>query len=200
MAIQNVPVFLIGLVMIYLPTANTYAFEKTASDTLLEQHNSGKPDVETNIEKRAMPLSLNADLRMLARMLFASQRRRRVDQYARVRQQMSTLGKRSGGHSLGMNDRDPIGNGQEMSHLAEHVVQNTQRASKYEHVSDDDIENAHQKLSLLDTNAAELQKRGQRLSINGALSSLADMLAASGRRRLEEELAVNKERLLKLGR
>jgi len=44
-----------------------------------------------------------------------------------------------------------------------------------------------------------LIKRG-RLSINGALQSLSDMLASSGRNRLSEEVSSNKNRLLGLGK
>lgn len=40
----------------------------------------------------------------------------------------------------------------------------------------------------------------QRLSINGALHSLSDMLASSGRTRLSEEVSSNKNRLMHLGR
>lgn len=44
-----------------------------------------------------------------------------------------------------------------------------------------------------------LLKRG-RLSINGALQSLSEMLASSGRSRLSEEVSSNKNRLLGLGK
>ncbi|XP_033727426.1 uncharacterized protein LOC117316767 [Pecten maximus] len=204
MRFQNKSVLFVSILMIYITTVHTYALEKAASDILLDQHNAENQDVQTSFEKRAMPLSLNGDLRMLARMLFASQRRRRVDQYASVRQQMAQLGKRSSDPPFDKDEEDSMRNGQdETPQLTEHQTKVKPAISKFQLVSTDELKNLqklHSRPSLGNDNVDEFQKRGQRLSINGALSSLADMLAASGRRRLEEELAVNKQRLLKLGR
>ncbi|OWF50045.1 uncharacterized protein LOC110450948 [Mizuhopecten yessoensis] len=200
MKIQNNHLLLVSLVMIYCTAVNTYALDKTASDILLEQHHSGNSGVNVPFEKRAIPLSLNGDLRMLARMLYASQRRRRVDRFASVRQQMSNLGKRSGGVQHDKDNDDPIRNSQDTSIRTEQQTQIRSTVPDYRLVSADGYQNVHPRSSLAYEDPEEFQKRSQRLSINGALSSLADMLAASGRRQLKEELAVNRQRLLKLGR
>ncbi|XP_069106175.1 uncharacterized protein [Argopecten irradians] len=197
---QSPAVFLVSLVVTYIATVNSYALQKTASDTLLDQHNADNPDVQMPMEKRAVPLSLNGDLRMLARMLFASQRRRRVDQYANVRQQMTELGKRNGNDPFGKVREDSIGNEQDSPELRVQHTKLRPAFSKFQEEESDALQNLHSISPMANLNGDDLQKRGQRLSINGALSSLADMLEASGRRRLAEELAVNKERLLKLGR
>ena len=51
-----------------------------------------------------------------------------------------------------------------------------------------------------DDDDGEIISKRQRLSVNGALSSLADMIAANDHRRLREEVASNHQRLLGLGK
>ena len=69
--------------------------------------------------------------------------------------------------------------------------------------SDDDSDDVNE-LPILNARVSEelpiSNVKRQRLSVNGALSSLADMLAASGRQRMMSEMAMNRQRLFGLGK
>jgi hypothetical protein len=142
-----------------------------------EQH---QPTASSNLvadsftmEKRGR-LSLIADLRSLARMLEAHQKRyvESKSPYDSIRKKLYLYGKRST--------------------LPEKQVleDDSSEAPEYSPL---DSSTTSEKLPI------RFNKR-QRLSVNGALSSLADMLAANGRQRMMSEMALNRQRLYGLGK
>lgn len=172
------------MLVLYYAAVNTHVLSSDGSDALANSQQAHSPDVDVSVDKRAIPLSLNGDLRSLARMLFSQQRRRRVDQYAQIRQQMIDLGKRAG--YLPVSDD-----------VMRTKSDDEERSSRLE--TNERLRPILEKIRPVKF-PETIQKRIQRLSINGALSSLAGMLAANGRQQLQEEMAVNRARLLKLGR
>lgn len=119
-------------------------------------------------------LSLTADLRSLARMLEAHRKRFVASRspYDSIRKKLFAFGKRN---SL----------------------------SQRQMYSDDHSDDVNE-LPILNARVSEelpiSNVKRQRLSVNGALSSLADMLAASGRQRMMSEMAMNRQRLFGLGK
>lgn len=133
--------------------------------------------------KRAIPFSMNNGLRSLARMLFTQQQRRswKAPSAASINHaKLYRLGKRSqliDQKSTNEND-GYYGIGKTGNDVG----------------LDDPIQNGYES-----ANEIGFQKR-QRLSVNGAMATFAEMLAASGQQRLREELESNKQRLLGLGK
>lgn len=125
------------------------------------------------MEKRGR-LSLTADLRSLARMLEAHRKRyiESKSPYDSIRKKLFLFGKRS-------------------------IMPERQL---YDEESSEAPEYSPLDSSMTSEEFPIRYHKRQRLSVNGALSSLADMLAANGRQRMRSEMALNRQRLYGLGK
>ncbi|KAJ8322363.1 hypothetical protein KUTeg_000834, partial [Tegillarca granosa] len=162
--------------------ADSYAIrDSNGADLMSKGEALSIPEISR--PKRAMPFSMNNGLRSLARMLFTQQQRRswKAPSLASINHaKLFRLGKRSqiiDQKSTNENDRY-YGIGETRNDVG----------------GDDPIQNGYQS-----ENEMGFDKR-QRLSVNGAMATFAEMLAASGQQRLREELESNKQRLLGLGK
>lgn len=149
-----------------------------SADSFILQDQDNQPDLSEAdsipVEKRAR-LSLTADLRSLARMLEAH-RKRFIESrfpYDSIRKKLFRYGKRSS-----LPERPEYNEGEERSNAVDSEFPNLK---------------VEEELPIYN-------RKRQRLSVNGALSSLADMLAASGRQRMMSEMAMNRQRLFGLGK
>lgn len=146
-------------------------------DAFILQDQDNQPDLSEAdsipVEKRGR-LSLTADLRSLARMLEAH-RKRFIARfpYDSIRKKLFRYGKRSPvPETLEYNEGEDRSNA---------------------------LDSEFPSLKVEEESPIYNIKR-QRLSVNGALSSLADMLAANGRQRMMSEMAMNRQRLFGLGK
>lgn len=147
-------------------------------DAFILQDQDNQPDLSEAdsipVEKRGR-LSLTADLRSLARMLEAHRKRFIASRfpYDSIRKKLFRYGKRS-------------------------PVTKTLEYNEGEDRSNA-LDSEFPSLKVEEESPIYNIKR-QRLSVNGALSSLADMLAANGRQRMMSEMAMNRQRLFGLGK
>lgn len=147
-------------------------------DAFILQDQDNQPDLSEAdsipVEKRGR-LSLTADLRSLARMLEAHRKRFIASRfpYDSIRKKLFRYGKRSP-----VTETLEYNEGEDRSNA---------------------LDSEFPSLKVEEESPIYNIKR-QRLSVNGALSSLADMLAANGRQRMMSEMAMNRQRLFGLGK
>ncbi|XP_062578240.1 uncharacterized protein LOC134240153 [Saccostrea cucullata] len=152
----------------------------TCSQSYILQEEENQPVGSSSLEEGSSPmekrgrLSLTADLRSLARMLEAHRKRYLASRspYDSIRKKLFKFGKRN---TLPERQLHDVESSEESGDLAQYSSKTNDELPIY-------------------------TIKRQRLSVNGALSSLADMLAASGRQRMRSEMEINRQRLFGLGK
>ncbi|XP_061178528.1 uncharacterized protein LOC133187180 [Saccostrea echinata] len=148
----------------------------TCAESYILQEQENQPAGSSNLEEGSLPmekrgrLSLTADLRSLARMLEAHRKR-----YIASRSPYDSIRKKL--FKFG-----------KRTTLPERQLYDEGGSEE-----SDDLSQTSDELPIYTI-------KRQRLSVNGALSSLADMLAASGRQRMRSEMEINRQRLFGLGK